>query len=213
VVQAEECFGDGADHPLFLFPEEERAVARAVDRRRREYATVRGCARACLERLGHLPVAIPSGIGRAPVWPSGVIGSMTHCPGYAAAAVGPAQRISVIGIDAEPDEPLPDGVSDLVSTPAERARLPQERPSAGAPCWDRLMFSAKESVYKAWFPRVGQWLDARDVEVVFDPCADTFTAELAHDGLMVDGCRVTRLHGRWTRTKGILVTAVVMVRG
>jgi 4'-phosphopantetheinyl transferase EntD len=119
----------------------------------------------------------------------------------------------VIGIDAEPDDPLPDGVSDLVSTPAERARLPKEEPSAGSPCWDRLIFSAKESVYKAWFPRAGQWLDYQDVEVVFDPCADTFTAELAVDGLMVDGRRVTRLHGRWTRSRGILVTAVVMVKG
>ena len=74
------------------------------------------------------------------------------------------------------------------------------------------MFSAKESVYKAWFPRVGQWLDAEDVEVVFDPSAATFTAKLAQDGLTVDGRPVTLLHGRWTRSRGILVTAVVMVR-
>ena len=33
--------------------------------------------------------------------------------------------------------------------------------------WDRLTFSAKESVYKAWFPTYGKWLDFTDCEVMF----------------------------------------------
>jgi hypothetical protein len=89
---------------------------------------------------------------------------MTHCSGYAAAAVGRLQRISAIGIDAEPDAPLPDGVLDLVATPAERDRLAMTQHEPDSPNWDRLLFSAKEAVYKAWFPLVGEWLEAETVE-------------------------------------------------
>ena len=125
-VQSEECFGDPPGG--VLFPEEERVIANAVAARRRDYATVRTCARACLERLGYPPVPILPGVGGAPMWPAGIRGSMTHCVGYAAAAVGPAARISTIGIDAEPDAPLPDGVLGLIATPIEQNRLAVMRP-------------------------------------------------------------------------------------
>ena len=87
-VESEECFGEPPGG--VLFPEEEKVIAHAVAARRRDYATVRSCARACLERLGYPPVPILPGVGGAPTWPAGVQGSMTHCAGYAAAAVGPA---------------------------------------------------------------------------------------------------------------------------
>jgi 4'-phosphopantetheinyl transferase EntD len=155
-------------------------------------------------------VPILPGVGGAPTWPAGVQGSMTHCAGYAAAAVGPASRIVSIGIDAEPDAPLPDGVLDLVATPAEHDRLAATQQKADSPNWDRLLFSAKEAVYKAWFPLVGEWLDHHEVEVVVDPAERTFTALLSRDGLIVDGQYVRRLHGQWIRQQGILVTAVVV---
>jgi 4'-phosphopantetheinyl transferase EntD len=209
-VETEERFGEPPGGPLL--PGEENAVAGAVAARRREYATVRCCARACLERLGYGPVALPPGVGGAPVRPVGVRGSMTHCAGYAAAAVAPADRVAALGIDAEPDAPLPDGVLDLVSTRAERGRLsPLATPDG--PSWDRLLFSAKEAVYKVWFPLVGEWLDHHEVEILFAERDDAFTAVLARGELVVGGRRVTSLEGRWTRARGILVTAVALVPG
>jgi 4'-phosphopantetheinyl transferase EntD len=207
-VESQECFGDlpGA----VLFTEEAKIIAHAAAARRRQYAAVRSCARACLQRLGYPPVPILPGVGGAPTWPAGVQGSMTHCPGYAAAAVGPVAQISAIGIDAEPDAPLPDGVLNLIATPAEQDRLATIQPEADSPDWDRLLFSAKEAVYKAWFPLVGEWLDHQDAEIVFHPHEATFTALLSRDGLIVNGCQVHRLDGRWMRERGILVTAVVV---
>ena len=207
-VESEERFGAASGG--VLFPEEEQIIAHAVESRRREYAAVRSCARACLRRLGYQRVPILPGLGGAPSWPAGVLGSMTHCAGYTAAAVGPDQRISAIGIDAEPDAPLPDGVFDLVATPAERDRLAATQPEPDGPNWDRLLFSAKEAVYKAWFPLVGEWLDHQQAEILFDPHHRTFTAQLSRDDLLINGHPVRRLHGRWTRHQGILVTAVVM---
>lgn len=207
-VESQECFGEPTDG--FLFPEEEQIIARAVAVRRREYATVRSCARACLDRLGYPPVPILPGVGGAPTWPAGVQGSMTHCAGYAAAAVGPVPQILAIGIDAEPDVPLPDGVLDLVATAAEQDRLAVAQAEPDSPNWDRLLFSAKEAVYKAWFPLVGEWLDHQQAEITFDPPDGTFVALLARDGLFVDGHQVRRLDGRWIRDRGILLTAVVL---
>lgn len=209
-VECEERFGEAPSG--VLFPAEEKIIAQAVEQRRREYATVRSCARACLERLGYAPVAILPGDGGAPTWPSGVLGSMTHCAGYAAAAVGPLPQISAIGIDAEPDAPLPDGVLDLIATPAERDRLAVTQPRPGGPNWDRLLFSAKEAVYKAWFPLVGDWLDHQEAEIRFHPQERTFTAQLSRDGLIIDRRQIHRLHGRWIRKHGILATAVVLDR-
>jgi 4'-phosphopantetheinyl transferase EntD len=209
-VESEERFGEAPGG--VLFPEEEKIIAQAVEGRRREYAAVRSCARACLERLGYEPAPLLPGIGGAPTWPAGVLGSMTHCTGYAAAAVGSLPQISAIGIDAEPDAPLPDGVLDLVATATERERLAATRPETEGPNWDRLLFSAKEAVYKAWFPPVGEWLDHQEAEILFDPERRTFAALLYRDGLIIDGRQIHRLHGRWIRKHGILATAVVLVR-
>ena len=207
-VESEERFGKLLGG--VLFPEEEKVIAHAVQARRREYAAVRSCARACLERLGYPPVPILPGVGGAPTWPAGLQGSMTHCAGYAAAAVGPLPRICAIGIDAEPDAPLPDRVVDLVATPAEQDRLAMIQPAPDSPNWDRLLFSAKEAVYKAWFPLVGEWLDHQQAEIRFHPQQRTFTALLSRDGLTVDGRQVRRLHGRWIQERGIVLTAVVL---
>jgi len=207
-VESEECFGAAPGGALF--PEEEKIIARAVETRRRQYAVVRSCARTCLRRLGYPQVPILRGAGGEPKWPAGVQGSMTHCAGYAAAAVAPLPRISAIGIDAEPDAPLPDGVLDLVTTPAERKRLAVADLEPDSPNWDRLLFSAKEAVYKAWFPLVGEWLDHQEAEILFDPQDGTFAALLLRDGLVIEGHPIRRVPGRWICERGILVTAVVM---
>jgi 4'-phosphopantetheinyl transferase EntD len=207
-VESEECFGEPPG--AMLFPEEQQIIAHAVEIRQRDYATVRGCARACLQRLGYAPVPILSDAGGAPSWPDGVQGSMTHCSGYAAAAVGPLSRISAIGIDAEPDAPLTDDVLEVVATPAERERLAVTQSEPDDPNWDRLLFSAKEAVYQAWYPVAGEWLDHQEAEILFHPQNRTFTAQLSRDGLIIHGRQIHRLHGHWIRQRGILATAVVV---
>jgi 4'-phosphopantetheinyl transferase EntD len=138
---------------------------------------------------------------------------LTHCQGYAAAAVGLAPPIHAIGIDAEPDAPLPDGVLDVVATPAELALLAGIAALENGPCWDRLLFSAKESVYKAWCPVVGTWLDPQETEIVFHPGSSAFTAVLSRGGMTAGERPIARLEGRWTRQRETLVTALVLTTG
>ncbi len=204
-----ESFDDPAG--VRLYPEEEAVVAAAVDKRRREFATGRHCARRAMAALGLPPTPILPGERGAPRWPSGVVGSITHCEGYRAAAVARAGDVRSIGLDAEPNGVLPDGVLDVVSTSAERTRLAalaEERPEV---CWDRLLFSAKESVYKAWFPLTGRWLDFEEAVVDPDARAGTFAVRLCVPGPLVDGRRLTGLTGRWLVRRGLVLTAIAVM--
>jgi 4'-phosphopantetheinyl transferase EntD len=149
-VAAEEAFTDPPD--VKLFPEEEAVIAKAAGKRRREFTTARACARAALARLGLPPAAILPGLRGAPQWPARVVGSMTHCAGYRACAVAHDRDVLTIGLDAEPHDALPDGVLGAVASGDEQARLAALAIAAPGVSWDRVLFSAKESVYKAWFP-------------------------------------------------------------
>ncbi|MEU5727091.1 4'-phosphopantetheinyl transferase superfamily protein [Micromonospora sp. NPDC047738] len=195
------------------YPGEEDLVARAVETRRREFVTARRCAREALARLGYAPAPIRSGPRREPVWPAGVVGSITHCAGYRAAAVGRITELASLGIDAEPHGRLPDGVGALVTVAGEPDLLGRLADADPGVHWDRLLFSAKESVYKAWYPLTGRWLGFEDAELSVDPAAGTFTARLLVDGRRTDGGpELTELRGRYLVARGLVVTAVAVAR-
>jgi 4'-phosphopantetheinyl transferase EntD len=209
-VAAAEAFEDPPD--AVLFPEEQAVISKAVEKRRREFTTARSCARAALARLGQPPVAILPGERGSPVWPPGIVGSITHCAGYRAAAVGQAAEVLAIGVDAEPDAPLPDGVLGVISLAAERDRLRDLAQSAPGPHWDRMLFCAKESVYKAWFPLTGRWLGFEQAEITLDPAGGTFSARLLVPGPEVDGRELTAFAGRWLARDGLILTAISAAR-
>ncbi|MPV87874.1 4'-phosphopantetheinyl transferase superfamily protein [Georgenia ruanii] len=202
-----------------LPPEEAALVAAATPERRREFAAARSCARRALAQLGVAPQPIlldrdvPAWAARAPRWPEGVVGSMTHSDGYHAAAVARASVIAAVGVDAEPNEPLPAGVRELVTTDEERALLARLSGTRADVAWDRLVFSAKESVYKAWFPLTRRWLDFGDCLVRPAP-GGTFTVALRMARPAAGGARISGLAGRWRTARrggrGYVATALAV---
>lgn len=183
-----------------LLPDEERALGRVGDHRRRDFTAARTCARRAFVKLGVPPVPVLPGPDRAPRWPEGVVGSITHCQGYAAAAVARSSEYLTVGIDAEPVRPLPFGVRGMVTDTGERAHL-ATLPD-GVP-WDTVLFCAKESVYKAWYPLARTWLGFQDAEVALDP-AGTFVARLRVPG------PVARFCGRFRIRDGFILTAIAV---
>ncbi|MEV4135144.1 4'-phosphopantetheinyl transferase superfamily protein [Dactylosporangium sp. NPDC049742] len=203
-----EAFDDALPAPLF--PQELAALGNAVAKRRAEFMTGRRCAREALGRLGFGPVAIPAGPRREPVWPAGVVGTITHCAGYRAAAVARAGHLTTVGIDAEPHAPLPDGVLDSITLVEERRHLRQldgQRPGVH---WDRLLFSIKESVFKAWYPLTGRWLDFTEATVTIAPQRETFHAWLLVPGPVVGGVEVAGFAGRWLVDRGLVLTSIAV---
>ncbi len=200
------AFGDEPpDGDLGLYPGEEAAVSRAVPQRRREFLVARSCARQALRRLDAPAGAIPKGSAGEPLWPVGVVGSITHCAGYAAAAVARSPRVLTLGIDAEPNEPLPAGVLGLTASAAEIARLDPLAAADPTVQWGRLLFCAKEALYKAWYPVQRRWLGLDEVDV-----------QLGRDGWIscrllaptVDSGPFAHCQGRWALDDRVLLAAV-----
>jgi enterobactin synthetase component D / holo-[acyl-carrier protein] synthase len=206
-VSSAETFGDIAG--ATLFPAEEAAMAAAEGSRRAEFATARACARAALAGLGLPAAPILPGPSGEPRWPAGVTGSITHCTGYRACSVAPSSAVAALGIDAEPDLPLPRGVLDAVATAAERTWLAERMSAAPQVSWDRLLFSAKESVYKAWFSLTGLRLRFEDAAILADPASGRLTARLLMPG-PPDERQSARLEGRWLAADGLVVTTIAI---
>jgi 4'-phosphopantetheinyl transferase EntD len=209
-VCVEELRGDLSVRRDELLPAEWDVVRHAVERRRAEFAAVRGCARRAMARLGVVGGAILPGRSGAPVWPTDVVGSMTHTDGYCAAAVASATRVRALGIDAERHDRLEDGLRGLVLTDAERMGL------GGLPtgtCWDMVSFSAKEAVFKAWYPLTWSRLGFQDVVLGIDPERGTFLASVlpvtATPGAAPPGMS---FQGRFALHDGLVLTAVVVLR-
>lgn len=193
-----------------LFPEEEAALGRPVEKRRREFVTARACARRALARLGLPEQPIPAGPKGEPLWPAGVVGSITHCAGYRACALARDADLVTIGIDAEPDEPLPAGLLGDVALPEERRWLRALAAAEPGISWDRLLFCIKESIYKAWFPLARQWLGFEDATVTVDPARGSFAAHLLVPGPSVRGAVLDGFAGRWLAADGLLAAAIAL---
>jgi 4'-phosphopantetheinyl transferase EntD len=153
---------------------------------------------------------ISTGSRGEPVWPAGVVGSITHCTGYRACAVAPASELLTIGVDAEVDDPLPDGLIGDIALPEERRWI--ERAAAEDPrvSWDRLLFSIKESIYKAWFPLTRSWLGFEDAAVEIDRSRGTFSAGLLVPGPTLSGGKLDGFSGRWLAAEGLLLSAIAV---
>jgi 4'-phosphopantetheinyl transferase EntD len=200
--------GDDAVPPDPM-PGETRTLTRAVPRRRAEFARGRACARAALGALGHGSKPIPVGPDRAPVWPEGVVGSITHCRGLVAAAVGPTAALRGLGLDAEPRAPIGAELARRIATDEERSTAGLSE--ADASLLPRLLFSAKEVVHKCIYPLVGVTLDFLDVAVTFDHARRRFSVSARSDRARAVS-EIATIDGRYHIAAQHIVTGGAIIR-
>ncbi|MEC3861300.1 4'-phosphopantetheinyl transferase superfamily protein [Mesobacterium sp. TK19101] len=157
-----------------LYPIEAAAVVRAVDKRRREFAAGRRAARCAMRKMGHAPQPVPAGDDRAPVWPRGLAGSISHTDFAALGIVSCQAETRTVGVDIEADQPIDPALVPEICTPEELdIGAPDDLTAA------RRIFSAKEAAYKAQFP---------------------LTATIfGFDGLHISALDATTLEARFTR--------------
>ncbi|PFG28526.1 4'-phosphopantetheinyl transferase family protein [Corynebacterium renale] len=189
-----------------LHPLERTLVAHSVDARKAEFGDARWCAHQALAELGYSEeTPILRGTRGMPLWPDGFAGSMTHTNGLRAAVVVPTSHIRSIGLDAEPDQELPEEIIDIVARPGEQRQFEQLR-QHGIAHPDRLLFCSKEALYKAWFPITERWLDFHQAEI--DIRADgTLVAYL-----LVRPTPVPLVVGRWASVEGYLIVTATIER-
>lgn len=187
-----------------LLRAEREAVEGAAQSRIEQFTAGRVCSRIALGRLGVAATTpIVRGEDRAPIWPPGFVGSIAHTDAWCAAAVAREEDLRSIGIDLEPATPLKEALWRRVCTSAERERL-REGPDPGLR--GKILFSAKESVYKCQYPITHQFLGFHAVELelgegefraVFRQAAgelqpgDVMTGRyLVEDGLVASACEL-----------------------
>jgi len=196
---------DATHAPATLHPDEAKIVAGAVKKRRGEFTMGRHCAREALATFEIRDFPLLSGRDRAPIWPPGFVGSLTHCDGYCAAAVARRADARGLGIDVERVQPLERSVADRICTPTELSsaseRLQLDREAAVI-----AIFSAHESVYKCYYPLAGSVLEHEDLEVTFEPDGH-FRARILCDELPAAG-DVRKFEGRLAIDLHYVYTAV-----
>ena len=161
-----------------LLPEEEACLSpRAVLKRRREFTAGRACARAALARLGVSDFPLRAGPDRSPLWPPGIVGSLSHCGDYCGVAVARQGFVAGLGLDVERARPLLGRVASLICTEAEHAQI-ATLPGPPEGLWAMVVFCAKESAYKCFHPLAKVFLDFHDVEIDLDPDRREFTARI-----------------------------------
>lgn len=192
------------------FAAERASVREAVTKRRREFAAGRDCAHEALRQLGCPLTPLISSARGEPQWPPGVVGSITHTEGYCACAVARKGDIVALGIDAEPHVPLPQGVPIASIACANELpglqRMHRESPEVHV---DRLLFSAKESVFKAWYPLTKRELDFAKARVTFR-AGGKFEASLLVAVPAIAGRSLNVWSGRWLVRDGLVLTVALM---
>jgi 4'-phosphopantetheinyl transferase EntD len=191
-----------------LYLDEEVLIKTANLTRKREFTAGRLCARKGLEQLGvkNFPVLI--GENREPLWPPGIIGSIAHCKNFCAAVVVRIGALIGIGLDVEPLEPMTDDVLGLICTPDEKEWLLSASDNNRL-LWAKLIFCAKESAFKCYFPLSQTYLDFQDVEVSINPDNKNFSVSLLvpPPSTLTD---IRTLNGRYESNEHYVYTGVEM---
>lgn len=163
-----------------LLPQEERCIRRAVEKRRREFAAGRACARKALEYFGISSCPLLVGPTRAPIWPDDIVGSITHCEGFVGVAVARRDRIRGLGVDAERADPLDPELVELICSPRERDWIHTDAPRDST-AWPKLFFSAKEAAYKCLSAFCERPLGFHDLEIAVHPSEGRFAIRISSD--------------------------------
>ena len=164
-----------------LHPEEARILApRACRRKREEFALGRAAAHLALQELGFEdPSAVRRGEGGEPLWPEGIVGSITHCYPWSIAVVGKHSNRFVIGIDCESVQRAKG--TDIGRLICRDDELQWVHNGGGYLGRLVMIFSAKETVYKAFYPLCQRYIDFKEVELSWFPAKSCFQGELLGD--------------------------------
>lgn len=143
------------------------AAVNGANKRQAEYLAGRLCARQALLQLTGAAAVPAVGADRAPCWPAGVVGSITHGSAWAAAVVAHAGDYQGLGLDVESwlSHERAERLATQLLTPAELQRLAQ-LPEPQHAAQISLSFSLKESLFKALYPLVQQRFYFQDAELL-----------------------------------------------
>lgn len=161
-----------------LHPDEEPLAHAMSPSRRDEFRLGRSCVRNALAKLGAPDTAILRAPGGAPLFPTDFVGSLSHTHNLCIAIAATRATRPALGVDVETRSPTHARAQTRIATPGERHHLADLASEVPEVDWWKLLFSAKESVYKAHASLDGTKLRFHDVEIEFAPHGPTFSASM-----------------------------------
>ena len=184
-----------------LWPEERALIRAAIPARRQEFAAGRLAARLALASAGRAPSPVLTAASRAPIWPAGIAGSISHGDGWALAAVSDTMR--AVGLDIDSATDLPADILETVLTTQEALQIAaMQRPGP----WAKVIFCVKECAYKAQFPQSQSLFGFDMFDTRLDPATGVF--EVTFQGDAVPFLRGDVLRGRFALTDGVIIAAL-----
>ncbi len=190
-----------------LYPQELELISKAIDKRRHEFAAGRACAREALGAIGYAPMPILRAASSAPLWPKGILGTISHSHTWAGAAVARAEHLAGIGLDIETVGRVTKNIARKVLTGAESAlfhNLPAEEQKA----FLALLFSAKEAVYKCLSPFVSAHMGFHDAEIL-KAGPSSFEVRMSHEISQAQPA-CARLTGHYFFHDGCVFTGIAL---
>lgn len=161
-----------------LYPEERQILSeRAVPKRQHQFFLGRAAAHKALHQIGIEKSPILKGANNEPLWPLHVVGSITHTGCMAVAAATYESQALGLGLDLEEVQEKVDwDIVDRVCLPSEKAWTLEK--------WEErywrlfMIFSAKESVFKALFPKTHVFFGFHDARLVWEEEKNLFAGHL-----------------------------------
>jgi len=182
--------------PAPPLPEAEAvAMKTAVEARKSSFAAGRTAARKALEKFGLPDAVIPAGTDRAPSWPPGMTGSISHAGGLAVAVAARLGDLAAVGVDLERTAAVSRDLWPSLLVAGEirflnsSARAEQDRLAT-------VMFSIKEAFFKYQYPHTRKWIDFREVEIELAVEADAWTLAPAMP-VIIAGKTIGALRGHY----------------
>lgn len=163
-----------------IYPEEEVFIRSAVEKRRLEFMAGRICAKRALSEFGITNFPLLVAEDKTPIWPSNIVGSISHTKGYCGIAIAKKKNYKSIGFDVERIKDVKKDTWPIICTKNEllfidSLHIPMQQKYAS------LIFSAKECFYKYQYPLTKSWLDFHDVEIIINPNSNEFEIKLLVD--------------------------------
>ena len=201
------CAIRGEKYPVFA--EEAVAVSNAVGPRQQEFFAGRTAARRAMRRARLNEALVLTGDDRAPIWPEGMVGSISHTGDLAAAVVARANDVVAVGLDIEANEGLEQGLWAEILSPNERdwvLAAPVDAQARRA----KLVFSVKECAYKCQYPLTRQLFGFETLAVTFAPEGGRFEARFMRNvGSFTSG---DVINGRYHCDEALIIAVAYILR-
>jgi 4'-phosphopantetheinyl transferase EntD len=175
-----------------------------------DFTAGRACARRALAELGISDFSLLSARDRAPIWPAGIVGSITHTKGFRASVVAPDRDLSSLGIDCEGADAVDQELWSRICAPPELERLSQ-LDAATAQHQASLIFAAKEAFYKCQYPLTREWVGFEDVVIDIDIAGGAFRVK-PQKSLALGTARVESSPGRFLFRDQWVVAGIAVPR-